>query len=88
MASYLADLDHFPSPDEAPEYYVDYDETGPFTAEGGSGECAVMTATSPDLADLAALSRGFEGRPRPTRSRGRSTPTATGWCWRRRSKTA
>jgi hypothetical protein len=40
MASYLADLDHFPSPDEAPEYYVDYDETGPFTAEVGAGECA------------------------------------------------
>ena len=30
----------FPSPDEAPEYYVDYDETGPYEAEVGAGECA------------------------------------------------
>src|SRR4029453_8298713 len=26
----LKDLDVFPTPDEAPEFYVDYDETGPF----------------------------------------------------------
>jgi sulfite reductase beta subunit-like hemoprotein len=39
MAEYLADLDVFPSPDERPDYYVDYDETGPFSAEVGVGEC-------------------------------------------------
>ncbi len=36
----LADLDQFPSPDAAPEFYVDYDETGPYVAEVGDGECA------------------------------------------------
>ena len=33
-------LDEFPTPDEAPEFYVDYDETGPYVAEIGESECA------------------------------------------------
>ncbi len=37
----LRDLDEFPTPDDGPEFYVDYDETGPFTAEVGDSECAV-----------------------------------------------
>ncbi len=40
VADDLRDLDHFPLPDEAPDFYVDYDETGPFTAEIGESECA------------------------------------------------
>jgi sulfite reductase (ferredoxin) len=36
----VAALDHYPAPDEAPEYYVDYDETGPYVAEVGASECA------------------------------------------------
>jgi len=36
----LVDLDNFPSPEEAPEFYVDYDETGPYVAEVGDSECA------------------------------------------------
>ena len=40
VAAELVDLDHFPPPDEAPEHYVDYDETGPYEAEVGAGECA------------------------------------------------
>ncbi len=36
----LADLDVFPSPEEDPSYYIDFDETGPFSAEIGVGECA------------------------------------------------
>jgi sulfite reductase (ferredoxin) len=36
----LKSFDVFPTPDEAPDYYVDYDETGPFTGEVGEGECA------------------------------------------------
>ena len=36
----LAELDHFPTPDVGPEFYVDYDETGPYVAEVGDGECA------------------------------------------------
>ena len=41
IAQGLKDLDNFPSPDEAPEFYADYDETGPFVAEVGDSECAV-----------------------------------------------
>jgi hypothetical protein len=37
----LKDLDVFPTFDEAPEFYSDYDETGPFVAAVGDSECAV-----------------------------------------------
>jgi len=37
----LKDLDVFPTFDEAPEFYSDFDETGPFVAEVGESECAV-----------------------------------------------
>ena len=40
LAAELKELDSFPDPDEGPEYYVDYDETGPYEAEVGAGECA------------------------------------------------
>jgi sulfite reductase beta subunit-like hemoprotein len=40
VAEGLADLDSFPSFEEAPDFYVDYDETGPYTAEVGESECA------------------------------------------------
>ena len=40
IADELKHLDAFPTPDEAPEYYVDYDETGPYVAETGESECA------------------------------------------------
>ena len=40
-AELLADLDEFPDPETHPEYYVDYDETGPYEAEVGDSECAV-----------------------------------------------
>jgi hypothetical protein len=36
----LKDLDEFPTPEEGPEYYVDYDETGPYEAVIGDSECA------------------------------------------------
>ena len=36
----LADLDNFPPPDVGPDFYVDYDETGPYVADVGDGECA------------------------------------------------
>ena len=35
----LRDLDEFPDPEERPEFYVDFDETGPYSAEVGRGEC-------------------------------------------------
>ena len=37
----LKELDHFPTPEDGPEYYVDYDETGPYAAVTGESECAV-----------------------------------------------
>ena len=40
IAGELKELDNFPAPDEAPDFYVDYDETGPYEAEVGVGECA------------------------------------------------
>jgi sulfite reductase beta subunit-like hemoprotein len=40
LADDLRDLDYFPKPDEGPEYYVDYDETGPYEVELGESECA------------------------------------------------
>jgi sulfite reductase beta subunit-like hemoprotein len=36
----LAELDNFPTPDEAPDFYIDYGETGPYVAEVGESECA------------------------------------------------
>ena len=40
LAAELKDLDEFPLPDEHPEFYVDYGETGPYVAETGESECA------------------------------------------------
>ena len=40
IAEGLKDLDFFPTPDEAPEFYADFDETAPFVAEIGESECA------------------------------------------------
>jgi len=36
----LADLDNWPLPEDRPDYYIDFDETGPYVAEVGMGECA------------------------------------------------
>jgi sulfite reductase (ferredoxin) len=36
----LKDLDHFPTPEEGPDFFVDYGETGPYVAEIGDSECA------------------------------------------------
>jgi sulfite reductase (ferredoxin) len=40
IATELKDLDFWPDPDEHPEYYIDFDETGPYVADVGEGECA------------------------------------------------
>jgi sulfite reductase (ferredoxin) len=40
IADDLRDLDEFPTPEDAPEYYVDFGETGPYIAETGESECA------------------------------------------------
>jgi sulfite reductase beta subunit-like hemoprotein len=40
VADGLRDLETFPLPADRPDYYVDYDETGPYAAEVGAGECA------------------------------------------------
>jgi sulfite reductase beta subunit-like hemoprotein len=36
----LKDLDFWPDPEERPDYYVDFGETGPYVAEVGESECA------------------------------------------------
>jgi sulfite reductase beta subunit-like hemoprotein len=41
VADGLRDLDEIPLPDVAPDFFVDYDETGPFSGEVGESECAV-----------------------------------------------
>jgi sulfite reductase (ferredoxin) len=40
IAADLAELDNFPTPEEGPDFYVDYGETGPYVAEVGASECA------------------------------------------------
>ena len=40
VAGDLRDLDIVPTPDASPEFFVDYDETGPFVAAMGESECA------------------------------------------------
>ena len=40
IADGLKDLDHFPTPEESPEFYVDYGETGPYVVATGESECA------------------------------------------------
>jgi sulfite reductase beta subunit-like hemoprotein len=41
IADGLADLAEFPTPEDNPDFFVDYGETGPFVAEIGDSECAV-----------------------------------------------
>ncbi|MBI2703666.1 MAG: nitrite/sulfite reductase [Actinobacteria bacterium] len=36
----LKHLDEFPTPEEGPDYFIDYGETGPYVAEVGESECA------------------------------------------------
>jgi sulfite reductase beta subunit-like hemoprotein len=36
----LKELDVWPTPEERPDFYIDFDETGPYVAEVGEGECA------------------------------------------------
>ena len=40
VAAWLKDLDQFPAFDDDPSFYVDFDETGPYTAQTGASECA------------------------------------------------
>jgi sulfite reductase (ferredoxin) len=40
IAEGLRDLDEFPTPEDGPDYYVDFGETGPYVAETGESECA------------------------------------------------
>jgi sulfite reductase beta subunit-like hemoprotein len=40
LAAELKDLDVFPTPEEAPDFFIDYGETGPYVAETGESECA------------------------------------------------
>ena len=37
----IAYRDNVPQPDDDPDFFVDYGETGPFSGEVGDSECAV-----------------------------------------------
>lgn len=41
IAASITDLAEFPTPEDHPEYYVDFAETGPYAAVIGESECAV-----------------------------------------------
>ena len=41
LGAALKELDVFPTPEDGPDFYTDFDETGPFVAEVGDSECAV-----------------------------------------------
>ena len=99
----LTDLDHFPTPDVGPEFYVDYDETGPYVADVGDGECAAtmsLAATADRRSDRPAARRrrprassprsrpSSSTSPRRARSSGRGSASAPTSCSRRRSRTA
>ena len=88
----LKDLDDFPTPDEAPDFYVDFDETGPYVAEVGDSECADVTdidsasdhrlrvtGRSPTSRELADGRRPTleQASPRRPRSSGRGSASAT-----------
>ena len=40
IAATLKDLDEFPAPADGPDFYIDFDETGPYEVEVGESECA------------------------------------------------
>ena len=40
LGAELKHMDEFPTPEEAPDFYIDYGETGPYVAETGDSECA------------------------------------------------
>jgi len=41
VATWLKDLDVFPTPEENEDFYIDFGETGPYEKELGESECAV-----------------------------------------------
>jgi len=40
VGTLLKELDEFPEPEANPDFYVDFDETGPYVADVGDSECA------------------------------------------------
>ena len=63
-ATTLKDLDDFPTPDDGPEFYVDFGETGPYVAEVGDGRVRDMSLLDRHR-DIATARRR-----RPRRARG------------------
>ena len=66
IADDLRDLDEFPTPEDGPEYYVDYGETGP--VRGRDRRVGVRHMTLVEVAEftdeeLAELNREFEHLP-------------------------
>ena len=55
VAADLKDLDEWPDPERTPDYYIDFDETGPYVAEVGEGECAGADAGRPSPGKVASM---------------------------------
>ena len=83
------DLDDFPTPEEAPEFYVDFDETGPYVAEIGDVGVRDMSLLDPTAVAPAAgrrrsrragrsLAPSSSTSPRRQRSSGRGRRFGTG----------
>ena len=69
LAADLKKLDEFPTPEEAPDFYVDYGETGPYVAETGDSPSFFFWT-------LPIAFRGSSSRKRTSRGRlwGASSP--------------
>ena len=65
IADDLKDLDEFPTPEEAPEYYVDYGETGPVRRRDRRVGVRDMMLEPNPLATPAAVHRRGAGRAQP-----------------------
>ena len=69
----LKDLDEWPTPEERPDYYVDFGETGPYVAEIGAASARPDRTTVTDAA-TTVIPRGCSHCRLTTRSWPSSTP--------------
>ena len=65
IAEDLRDLDEFPTPEDGPDYYVDYDETGPVRRRDRRVGVRHVIYEPCSLGDRAAVHRRRAGRAQP-----------------------
>ena len=76
LSADLKKLDEFPTPEEAPDFYVDYGETGPYVAETGESECrdlSLVAGVTVWLTGLPSVGQ-VDDRPRPREEAARRRP--------------